>query len=471
MPFEPRLKEDITQEMVASVLTDSELTDVAPGSVTLTLLGTVGEQLEAIEFRLGRIRDSFDFAAVNGQDLDERVGQLPAPGMTRLAAVAAVGPAMQLTRTDTSQQLVMIAGSLRFKRTDNPEIQYFSVEDITMEIGEATYPPDAATSPVRIVCTVLGTTGNAPVGTIDQLVEGPSEILTVTNVIEIRGQDRERDAELRERARQFLASLPKAQPQAQEFLGRSFVSSDGVRARHAFLWEDPQNFGYSELVVDDGFGFKGATRSGKAISGTVPVNGQTKIWHEGPGEGPIQSIKLDTGAGFVIKAQIDPVTGLQRWVSLHERGLIEIVDPTFLSPGDIWQVLDYEVFTGFISELQTEIEGDPADLANTPGWRASGSRVVVTRALTQDVSFTINLVVFPGVDLVDLGERVQSEVTAYMASLPPGEPLFLTQLSADLVRTFPNELRSFSFTAPTQDVYTQSSRTKLTTRLELIGVT
>jgi uncharacterized phage protein gp47/JayE len=470
MPLDPRTKEQIEQEMIASVLTDSELTDVAPGSVLLTFLGAIAEQMEAIEWRLGRIRDSFDFGSVSGQDLDERVAQFPPPSMARLPATAAVGPAMEITRATTTSQLVIPAGALRFKRTDNPDVQYFSLEEVTMEIGEDTYPPDSSTSPIRIACSALGTAGDAPVGVINQIVEGPDDLLTATNVNEIRGQDRESDAELRERARQYLASLARTQPQAIEFLARSFVSTDGVRARHAFAWEDPQNYGYTELVADDGFGFQGATRAGLTVTSTVPVQGQTKLWHEGPATAPITTIEVDSGSGFVTVAQVDPSTGLQRWVSVHERGLIEVVDASLLASGDVWRVSGYEVFTGWISELQREIEGDPASLSNVPGWRASGSRVVVTRASTQDVSFTVNLVVYSGVDLNDLATRVTSEIIAYVASLPPGEPLFLSQLSADLVRVFPDELRNFTFSAPPQDVYAQNSRTKLTTRLELIEV-
>lgn len=458
--FTPRTKTEIEQSLLARLVAQSKLTDVNAGDVGRHLIGTTAEEFEAVEFRVKRVRDGFRLQGLKGADVDARLKDL---NLTRLGKTAASGAVLKVTRGSAVGTLDLPAGST-YTRSDNPAVIYVQTVGVTMGVGELIYPPNDTVDPISVICVSRGEVGNCGIGAIDVGLNVPSDVLSVTNTEPLdNGQDRETDAEALYRAYLYLSSLARSQPPALEFLARTFVASDGTRVLHAQVWEDPDRPGYSELVVDDGFGFVGAVDKGAEVTGTVPANGQRTLWHQSPATNPITTIQVDTGAGFV--AVNTPSGGVQQWTSLEERGLLHTI-AGLLSPGDDWKINNYLVYTGLIRELQATVEGDPADRLNKPGWRASGTRVRVVPPTVNYVAITYFLVGEADVGLTSLIETVNAEIIGYLRTLPPGEPLFRARLTARVMAL--DGVRNFIVNAPAEDYYPSSARGAIRTKSELI---
>ena len=457
--FEPRTKDEIRESIMAKLVATSPLTDVAEGGTAHTIAGVFAEELEGVEYRIKKVRDAFWMDA-SGADLDERVRDLPGGGPARLQAASAVGSALQITRDDTSGDLTIPAGSLA-AREDDPQIVYQLTSDVVIPDGYATYPVLEGESPAHIACLTPGTVGDADVGTITLVVEMPSSVISVTNTEPVIGRDRETDEQYRERVQRYLSSLARCLPGSLEYLALTFKSSSGARAIHARVWEDPENRGYSELVIDDGTGLGPGGKKGVAVGPiTVPDNGTPVLWHEAPAQAAITEITVNG------EAHKQTLGGVQNWVSIPERGVVYPVDG-FLSPEDTWSITSYLVWTGLVRELQAVVEQDPRDRLRSPGWRASGTRVRVVPPTPQPVVFDLNITAAYTVeDLSDLQDKIKAEIIAFLRGLGPGEPLILFQLNDKLANL--TGVENILYNAPTGDVYTTSPRHSLTTNTTLI---
>jgi hypothetical protein len=456
MPYIPRTEDEILKELVSAVVVQTDLTDVEEGGRFATLLGAIAEQLAAIEFRLKTLRDAFDLDNASGADLDERVRELPGDSIIRLGPSSASAPAMQFTRIDTAAPLTVAAGVV-VARLDDPSITYTTLEEFTFGIGEATYPPDPATPAVLIVCNIPGTVGNAETASITRLLTGPPEIIQVSNINPLYGRDRETDEEFRSRAIDYLSSLARCQPKAIETLARGYISDDGIRLLHANIYEDASRPAYSELMIDDGFGLQGLEVSGQVASGQIIDAITSFLYFQSPATEPITSIKINS-----VVTDINGPSG-PRWVSLEERGVLAILDQSFISPGDLWTIDGYKVYTGIVRELQREIEGDPTDPANEPGWRAAGTRVRVLPPVVEYVDIKINLAIEDNANFEELVSLMIDETIAFVQQLGPGEPLFLAKLTAHLCSQF-SDIKNMSIETPTADKSPANPRSVLRTK-------
>lgn len=424
MPFQPRVKEEILQQMAGQVVAQSELTDLSEGGVMLTLLGAVSEGIEATEFRLREIRDSYDIDNASGLDLDERVADFPGTGLARLGATPASGSVLTVTRGTTGAVDTLPVGSL-FSRSDSPDLLYATVATETFAA------PDATVTGVRVICLKSGTLGNAPAGAIDRLVDVPDDIIAVSQPSILGGgTSRETDDELRSRARAYLSSLARSQPAALKALALGFTDSIGMRVKHAFVYEDLSTPAYSELVVDDGTGFSGFVEPGGLSSGTVPDNGTLYLHHQSPATAPITTITVNgTPVSY-------PDTN-PSWVSIPERGIIQLKDgQTDIAAGDTWAIGDgdsgYSVYVGFMAELQAVVEGSPNDPTGDPGYRAAGTRVRVVPPTTMAVPITVNVILETGAVIDDVKSVTTAVIEAFFLELGPGDTFFLSQLYAQL---------------------------------------
>jgi hypothetical protein len=418
--------------MAGQVISQSELTDLAEGSVILTILASVAEQFEATEFRLGVIRNSYDLDKAFGQELDERVADLPGDGITRHSASPASGSVLTLTRASSTGTLTVPAGST-FGRTDSPDIIYATVTPVVFNNG------DSVVTGARVVCLRTGTSGNAPAGSINKLLSVPAGVIAVQQTSAIGGgTERETDGELRSRAKSYLSSLAQCQPEALRSVALNFVDSVGVRVRHAYVFEDLQRPAYSELIVDDGTGFEGYDSPGQEASGIVPLNGLLQLRHQAPATDFIRKIKVN-GIVYEFTPDDNPV-----WVSYPERGIIQLRDEqTLLSPGDTWAVGDsetpYRVYGGYIAELQNIVEGSSSDPTTFPGKRAAGCQVRVLPPTTISVNVKVNLILKPGVVVTDAILATKSVIEEHFFSLGPGQIMYIS----DLYQRLENELSAF----------------------------
>jgi uncharacterized phage protein gp47/JayE len=450
-----RTSQEIAEAMVARTIQRSKLTDLSEGNALLHLHQTFAEEGEAYEQRADAIRAAFDEHNASGDDLDDRGDEFVVDFERRRGAAAASGPALVFHRASTTGARTVEAGVV-CGRDDERGLLYVTAQAFTFADGEADYPTGTVDSYVRATCNQRGKVGDAPAGKITRIVSQVSD-LTVTQPIALGGgRDREDDATYLRRMDAYRDGTKTGLTGDLENFALAFIASDGTRCQYARIWESPFQAGYSELVVDDGFGFAGLTRAGASVSGEVPANGQHIIEHEAPATEPISIIGIES-----IPVNVAAVG----WASQPERGIV-YMPPTYLQAGDLYALPAYSVFTGFIADLQRAIEGSPSLNGTDPGRRNNGTRVRVVRATVSYVDFDIIIRVEAGADPATVRDLVESAIVDFLAALAPGEPLALANLSARLVRVA--GLRSHKFNEPADDVQPASSRHRLGTTLDRI---
>ena len=418
-PYTPRTTPEILREIVARIVARTALTDVSEGSELHLILYAIAQEMAALEIRSARIRDSFFLDGAVGQLLDDRVADLPPSGIVRRAASSASGGSLTLVRQDTDGDLVVPAGST-YGRTDDATIIYRQISDATFLDGT-----DSVTE-VAVIALVPGRAGNVSSGGIDRVLSAPSGVTGANNRAALsNGQDAEGDESLAQTARAYLSSLTGTTPSALEFVGRDFTSTAGARAAFVRIFEDYATPAYAELLVDDGSALSGYTREGAVATGTVPTGGPPILWHESPAVDPITTIQIVSSGQA---RELAP----GEFTSFPERGVV-YVHGSVLSAGDTWTIQKYNVWVGLPAELQRVIEGDLQDPLNDPGYRATGIRVRVVAPLVATVDLSVNVVPFPGLDVESVSDAVRDAIVQYVATLGPGEPLYMARLIARIM--------------------------------------
>lgn len=418
MPYVPKTSGEILRDLKGSVLGRSSLDDISSGSVVSILLGAVANELASSERRLYNLRESFFLNGASGSDLDERVSELPAVGVTRIESTNASGAVLKLSRDPalTTTNLTIPASS-RFRSADGTAFE--TTSDVIIVAG------DAEVENVHIRAVSPGVEGNKAVNEIYIIENAPSEIISAQNTLALtNGLDEEPDEDLRERAYLYLKSLNRCQASSIEYMASSFIGSSNDRFRYAKMYEDVNTPGYSELYVDDGSDLSAESmkRAGASSGITVPAGGAIIVPHEAPATAPIDpgSITITRGAGQINVTTAD-------YTSIHERGLLYFVEG-FLQPGDTVWVQLYDVFTGLIAEVQREIEGDPNTPDRLTGFRAAGTRVVVKPIIAAPVELDMSLISSTASDFDLVTRDVKIAIAAFINNLAPGEPLYISQL-------------------------------------------
>ena len=413
-PFENRTAPQILREIIARIVARSSLDDVLEGSKINTIAASFAEEVAGEEQRLKTIRDSFSFLNVVGADLDDRAADLPPDGLGRLPATNASGGALSLRRDVAGAVLTVFAGSL-YGRKDDGALVYRQIADQVFGVG------DLLIENVAVECLTPGSVGNCIEGQINRIVAAPNDLASAINTLRItNGDEEETDAQFKARCLSYLSSLTGTTPDAIEFAALSYVAESGVRVRFARIFEDPEQPGYSELLLDDGGGLLGYDRPGETISGVVPDGGPPRLYHEAPA--------LTTPTLLQYTRGVDTFTlSPDQFVGIPERGLIH-VKAGVLEPGDVWSAGKYQVFEGLPKEIQELIEGSSSDGVNEPGWRAAGCRVRVVKPSVYYVEMKVNVVPRTGFDFDDIAAQTKNAIIEYVATLGPGETLYNARL-------------------------------------------
>lgn len=421
--FRPRTPHNIMQDLLAKVVGRTKLNDVTVGSALYTVLQSIAYEVASMEGRIARVRNSFDLNTAQGADLDTRVQELPPVGITRRVSSYSSGAVLKVVRGDNGVgELIIPARSLVSRGEDG--FQYFLPEQVIIPDG------DIVSQNIFVVADTAGSDGNCFAGAIDTIIDMPEGVFSVENTRPItNGADRESDQSLRNRALRYIRSLGRCQVDALVSLALNFIDSNGATFRFAEVFEDPENLGYSELIVDDGSGLAQFTKPGETTSATVPPGGQDFIYHQYPATEHIttNNINIIKASGGVISPPADKI------VSIPERGLVYFKD-NYLEEGDVWQVYGYDVFRGPVQELQKEIEGSTDDDANiSTGFRAAGTRVRVLPPIVRTVSFSILIDVKPEYDINEVKRNVKDVISVYFASLGLGEPVYIADLTKEVM--------------------------------------
>jgi hypothetical protein len=410
VPFSARPPDEITQLMQARTVASSRrLTDISEGGNLGTILGTIAEDVGSIELR---VQDwlKAHFLGASGADLDDRVAQLPKEFPRRRGPRAATGGGLTLVRSATSSALVVPAGAVIVGRSDTPGVYYTNVSPIEYSIGQSS-APGVGEPAIRVRCITPGEAGNGDVGVID-IIQSPTDVfrsVTSTTIL-ANGTEGEKDEEVRRRAKLWVSSLMGWTPAALEGLAYNYTNANNESVRHARAFTDPTKPGYTELVVDDGFGMTGYTQLAASRSGTIPdlVSGtRHQLWFAYPAVGNIR-LTLD---GVVYGPESDD------WIAILERGvLITVNSPTVpFTAGLPWSISGHYVYNGIIADLQAYLDEVAV---------GSGLRVRVVPPSVQEVTLSANRVA--------VHAAVKRAIIAHCVNLRPGDPLIIFQLCADL---------------------------------------
>jgi len=457
MAFTPRLPGAIERDILAKILGRTNLNDVNVGSTLQTLANAVATELSSMEARMFNMRRSFAIQNSFGSDLDARVAELPPSGIERLTSTNASGAVMKFTRLNPALPALTITAPAIFQ---NPStgINYETTTDIVFAAGEQ------IKEDIFVVAISPGEDGNCESGKIITVIDsGLAEDITVTNTKPLtNGVNEESDASLQARALRFIKSLNRTTPDAVEFLGESFLSSDNTVFRFAALYEDNRQPGYSELVVDDGTGIRGQDAPGQLITGTVPAGGMNYLAHDFPA---IEDLTVDNIVITDFNGDVIPILPSQI-KSIPERGIIYFDDGVLLG-GYSYQISDYRVFKGAMKELQREIEGNPSFGNTLTGWRSAGCRIRVVYPDIQFASFQVNVIVDPNFDVDETLAAVKDAVIEFVNSRDVGQELRIADMTREIMTTQNIVSISFQVAAgglPLEDIFTTSGKEVIRSR-------
>lgn len=421
MPYNPRNTTEILRSLRASLIGRTDLTDLNRSSALTILLSAVAQEMASIERKLFTFRESFFLNGATGVELEERVAQLPPIGITRIRSTNASSSSLRIDRdpTDTSEALLIPAGSTV---SDGRGTTYRTSEAVIMAVGES-YVDN-----VHIMATAPGIAGNNSIGAINTIITMPSGVTSVINEQPLlNGTDTETDSQLRDRARIYMKGLTRTARSVLEFLGTSFVSTSGERYTYAKVYEDPTTPGYCELVVDDGSGLNIAAVSKPASTAitNITASGQQVAYHDAPATAPILPENFVVWRGGDPTQQIS--VGPYDYTSFPERGIVYF-NQDVVQPGDRVFIQNYRVFSGFIAELQREIEGDSSNFDRLTGFRAAGTRIRVRPVEPEFISMDLSLLPRLGVNYRVLEQLVLAGAERYINSLAPGQTLYISKL-------------------------------------------
>ena len=459
--FVARTAPQIYRDLVSKVVTNLGGLNIDEGGPETAILGAVSEEMALHEARLEALVNAHGLDAT-GPDLDDVVAQIMSGlAVARGPATRASAAAMRATRATSTGALTIPAGSV-FYRLDDKSIRYATTEEVEIADGALTYP-GAGQTPIRVRCLTVGKAGNARPGLVRGIESAPSGIIEVTNVEPIGGgSDVERDGSLQQRARLLLASIAKAQPAALRYLAGRWVAADGTAIRHAATFEDPGTPGYTELLLDDGEGFIGATRAAAETTGTVPPTGAPYLWFDGPAATePLVSID---GGPYQLASAIPGA------VVIHERGRVEFLEGYGPAAGATWSIVGHLVYVGAIAEVQRVIEGDTfAAAALDYGWRAAGTRVRARPPLVSEIAVEVRCeYAFSNVvqTIEDGNNLVTDAIVEFFRSTPPGEPFRRFALAVEVGRI--REVTNFEVVSPPADVRPLTPRHRVSTAANLV---
>jgi len=418
--FSPRTSEQILREMLGKLINRTDLSDINVGSSIYTILQAVALEIGNLESRLNNIRNGYSLFTATGAELDARCQELPPGTIFRKKESNAGGAVLTINRatTDTANNLIIPAGST--VRSSKNGLIYFTNTSVTIPSGQSSIEN------VFIVCSTPGTAGNAEINTIDQIENMPNAVISVNNTgIIDNGIDSESDAFLRARAIKYVKSLGKCQKTALEYLGQTYQSSTGQTAKFAALNEDPTTPGLSQLIVDDGGGMVNQSTVGETTNGTIGKNNQIYLWHQRPAVSPITPDQIEI---FGPDDELKTITA-NDYISIPERGLIYFKNPGILEEGDTWSIKNYNVYQGYIAELQAEIEGTNNRSGFThAGYRAAGTRVIVSPPVLDLINIKLSISVRPGVSVKNAQNTIKNTLFNYINNLNIGQPLIATRL-------------------------------------------
>lgn len=322
--FQPKRQEQILADEIASLVTNTLLSDVADSSSVKGMLSATAREIDESYFQMENVLSLFDIDKATGDDLDERAKEIQPGTITRVGPRSAVGTVV-FSRAGTTGTVNIPTGT-RVKTGDGLIFTTTAVGTITPtspeQIGSHGIGRDSA--PVPIVAEAPGSAGNVVSSTIIKFDTKPAGVDEVTNLSPTTlGRDKQSDDAFRQRLKDFIASLSRCTPLALEngVLGAEDETT-GASILFSKAVEDIVNLGKVTLFIDDG---TGAAESTAAIAATALV--ATYTW-----SGP--SLTVTTGG--TSEVAVGDFVGLTSDTQLFEiASIVPNVSVTVLNPGSL----------------------------------------------------------------------------------------------------------------------------------------
>ncbi len=404
-----------------------------PNGDIATLVGLFAEELSLIDRRQWEYNRSHHFDPTMPDDmLEARINQLPLAFPKRQPARYAYGGAFTLRRGSTSAAKAYGAGEISMSTRARPDIIYTNAERANFGIGVA------GVTGINFVCSTPGTIGSVGIGEVSVVVSSDDgDIYAGINTDFIVGTDLETKERYLARAMRWLGSLALAQREALETVAMGFVASGGQTLLSARCVPDPDQRGFSRLVVDDGTAMAGAVGNSAVMSGTVPTLQSGRRYHF-PFDGPAYTApKLTiTKSGGGATTTYTAASG--GWSILEESGemWLKANPATYgidIEPGDTWSIGGSSAVSGhkvykadsFVAQLQAHINRYCV---------AAGTRVRVEIPQVQIISIGANVVWRAGSGRVRdaVLAELKDVIINFVRGLAIGEPLLLFKLIPEL---------------------------------------
>ena len=390
--FTPKRHEQILAQMIAQLVSRTDLSDVADSSIVKHVLAAAARQDDEQYYQMSLLLQLFSLDSATGEDLDERAKDVQPNVITRNDPVSATGLVV-FSRAGTTGTVNIPIGT-KVKNSDGDQFTTTQLATITAASVEqiSGHGVGRDSNPVGAVADVPGTAGNVVGGTIIKFVTKPAGVDEVTNPSSFQfGLDRETDDSLRNRIKNFISSLAKCTVSAIEF---GVIGQQDPAINSTILFakaiEDIVNRGEVILYIDDGTG---------QIESTVAVVGENVT--EGLAGPPADSavggevrLALDFGAikgSLAITLSSSSRGALTRDTeyTLDESTGNLVFTPALVAAEVI--TAGYTRYTGLIAWAQIVVNGDVNDRENFPGLRAAGCRVTVLppQALIQPVTAVV----------------------------------------------------------------------------------
>jgi uncharacterized phage protein gp47/JayE len=432
--FTVRTYEEILERAINRVVARTTLTDINDGSSLKQLLAAWAREADELYFQAANFLDLFDIYKAVGNDLDERAKEFNPNLISRDPARRATGSVV-FARAGIVGTISIPIGTQVQVPADGaqPAIIFETTIDGQILNGFTT------SAPVDITALVAGAAGNADSGTIIGFTSKPSGVDTVTNPSALtNGRDLESDDSLRNRlvnhikglARSHVLGIETAALSAEDVL-------TGKRVVFAQVVEDFVNLGNVTVYIDDG---------GGTAKTTTAVVGGTILAAATGGERIVQlpNWPIDESAAFVVRrtagtggSPSGEPTGIlvmgTDYTLNPASGQINLLQASFPNgliggaPGDAIDG-DWTYYTGLVAECQKIIDGDPADRANYPGYRAAGVLIKVQTPTIDQQVIRVNITVAAGFDQTVAASSVAVALSAYVNGLGIGEDVILNEM-------------------------------------------
>lgn len=296
-----RRYEQILTQMIAKVVTRTDLSDIADSATVKHILAAAASEDDEQYYQMQLLRDLFSIDTATGDDLDERAAEIQPGDLTRIAAVKASGNVV-FTRPGTTGTTTIAIGT-KVKTADGQVFTTTIVGTITAASPQqiAGHGVGRDSNLVSVVADVAGTDGNVTLNTIIKFVQLPTGVNEVTNPAACtNGLDEETDAAFRTRLRNYIAALARSTVNAIEtYVLGAQDESTGATILYSKAIEDEVNRGNVTLYIDDGTGsaVSSDTSTGTTVAADFTWNGTTTVTSADTSE-----VAVDDYIGFIADA-------------------------------------------------------------------------------------------------------------------------------------------------------------------------